>query len=200
MKQIFFLLIIFSCGVYSAEKWPYLTSGAFKKARQERVAKMVQSCDTIVEIGGAGAPMSGFVDRNKKVIVIDPEIRRKEEDNITHLRMGFEKWNEWPVSKNYAVVILGLQLEMPDGAWKKLHDLIDRSAITVIEYSAHNKEAKKQFRDIRASVNKEWAEPEELEINGAELAKYKGYVFNHRILQCAIAKKEQNEQQNGEQE
>lgn len=186
-KRILILLTI-SFAAQACEKWPHLKAPAFKKARQEHVAQMVSNCDTIIEIGGAGAPMSGFVPKDKTVIVIDPKIRRKEEGNITHIRCGFEEWDEQPISKNYAVVILGLQLEMPDGAWKKLHDLIEGSACTIIEYAAQNKKAKKQFKDIKASVSKVWQEPQEIEINGHELAQLRGQVFNHRILQCTIEK------------
>ena len=186
MKRIFFILLFILCNAYACHKWPYLQSAAFKKARQERVAQMVAACDTIIEIGGAGTPMSGFMPKDKTVIVIDPEIKRKEEGKITHIPKPFEKWQEQPVSKNYAVVILGLQLQMPDGAWKKLHNLINGSALT-IEYAAQNKEARKQFKDIQASVVKEWQEPQEIEINnGYELKQFKGQVFNHRILHCSV--------------
>lgn len=194
MKKIFFILF-FSYNAFSCQKWPYLQSSAFKKARQERVAQMVAGCDTIVEIGGAGAPMSGFVSKDKTVIVIDPEIRRKEEGKVKHIPMGFEKWDERPISKNYAVVILGLQLIMPDGAWKKLYKLIENSTLTVIEYAAQNTEAKKQFKDIKKSSTKNWAEPQEIEINGYELNKYRGQVFNHRVLQYTIEKQVEEEQE-----
>lgn len=181
MKSLYFI-ILFLCTTQACQKWPYLQPSAFKNARQERVAHMVDGCDTIIEIGGAGAPISGFVPKDKKVIVIDPKIKRKEQDNITHVPKPFEKWHEMPTSKNYAVVILGLQLQMPDGAWKKLHSLIEGSAVTVIEYAAQNKEAKKQFRDIQESVSKVWDEPQEIEITGYELEQFKGHVFNHRVL------------------
>lgn len=193
MKKIFFILF-FSYNAFSCQKWPYLKSAAFKKARQERVAQIVSACDTIIEIGGAGTPMSDFAHKDQTVIVIDPDIKRKEEGTIRHLSFGFEKWKEWPISKNYAVVILGLHLIMPDGAWRKLYDLIEGSAITVIEYSAHNTEAKKQFKDIKKSVTKAWAEPQEIEINGHELAKYEGWVFNHWVLQHTVLK--QTEEKN----
>ena len=172
-----------SLNAYACQKWPHLASGAFKKARQEKVAQWVSGCDTIVEIGGAGVPMSGFVPKDKKVIVIDPLIKRKEESNVTHIPKAFQDWNEQPSSKNYAVVILGLELVMPDGAWKKLHELIEGSAITVIEYAAANKEARKQFKDIQKSVSKSWEAPQEIEIAGYELDELKGRAFNHRIFQ-----------------
>ncbi len=186
MKKTLFVALIFSSALNACQKWDYLKSGAFKKARQERVAQMVQYCDTIIEIGGGQTPMSGFLPKDKKVIVIDPRIKRKEEENITHLSMGFEKWHEQPVSTNYAVIILGLRLQMPDGAWQRLHDLIERSSMTVIEHSAQDKCAKKQFKDIKSSCTKDWASPEEFEISGQELAKYKGALLNHRVLQYTL--------------
>lgn len=184
MKNIFFVLLFILCNVNACQKWSYLKSAAFKKARQERVAQMVAACDMIVEIGGAGVPMSGFVAKDKKVIVIDPEIRRKEEINITHVPKPFEKWDEQPMSKNYAVVILGLQLKMPDGAWKKLHALIEGSALTIIEYSVQNKKARKQFKDIQKSVSKDWKDPIKFKINGYELAQYKTQILTHRVIHC----------------
>lgn len=195
MKKYFFIVLIISLYAQACQKWPYLQSPAFKMARQQRVAKMIASCDTIIEIGGAGSPISGFLSPDKKVIVIDPEIRRKEEGSIKHIPIGFEKWDERPTSTNYAVVILGLELVMPDGAWSKLHDLINGSAMTVIEYSAQNKEARKQFKDIKKSVVKEWLEPEEFEINGHELAQFKGHVFNHRVLQRTQSAAEQDKEE-----
>ena len=184
MKKIFFMSLLVWCSVPACQKWDYTKSAAFKKERQERVAQMVQSCDTIVEIGGGQTPISGFLSKDKKVIVIDPRIKRKEEDNVTHLSMGFEKWN----------VILGLHLQMPDGAWKKLHELIDRSSITVIEYSAQDKRAKKQFKDIKSScTSKQWAEPEEFEISSQELAKCNGFLLNHRVLHYAVPFKKEQE-------
>lgn len=191
MKSIFFILLFILGNASACQKWACHTSAAFKKARQERVAQMVAACDLIVEIGGAGAPMSGFVAKDKTVIVIDPKIKRKEEANFTHVPKLFEKWEEQPLSKNYAVVILGLQLKMPDGAWKKLHALIDGSSLTIIEYSAQNKEARKQFKDIQKSVSKDWKDPVEFEING--YAKHKGQVLNHRVMQCTVSKQETEE-------
>lgn len=188
------MTLLFWSALPACQKLAYLKSPAFKKERQERVAQMVQFCDTIIEIGGGQTPMSGFLPKDKKVIVIDPHIKRKEEQNVTHLSMGFEKWNEQPTSTNFAVVILGLHLQMPDGAWKKLHDLIDRSSITIIEYSALDKCAKKQFKDIKNScVSKQWAEPEEFEINAQELAKFKGSLWNHRVLQHTLAALKEHE-------
>jgi hypothetical protein len=195
IMNIFLTMLFISSNIFPCQKWPYLQSPAFKKARQERVAHMVAECDTIVEIGGAGAPMSGFLSKDKKVIVIDPNIKRKEEGNITHIPKPFERWDEQPSSRNYAVVILGMQLVMPDGAWKKLHTLIDGSALTIIEYSAVNKQARKQFKDIQNSVCKEWLEPVEFEINGFASDEHNRRVFNHRVLQCTRVKqlKEDNE-------
>lgn len=195
MKKNFFILLFFSCSAFACQKWPYLQSAAFKKARQQRVAKIVAACDTIIEIGGAGAPLSGFLPSDKKVIVIDPEIKRKEEGNIKHIPIGFEKWDEQPTSANYAVVILGLELVMPDGAWPKLYELIDRSAMTIIEYSAQNKEARKQFKDIKNSVIKDWRDAEEFEINGYELSQFKGQVFNHRVLQRTKSAEEKDQEE-----
>lgn len=197
MKRIFFIVLLILCNADACHKWSYEQSSAFKKARQEHVAQMVAAYDTIIEIGGAGTPMSGFLPKDKTVIVIDPKIKRKEEGKVKHIPIGFEKWDEQPTSGNYAVVILGLQLEMPDGAWQKLHDLIERSKITVIEYAAQNKEARKQFKDIQQSTShkKQWQELVEFEINGYELKKYKGQVFNNRILQCAVHKESKKEQE-----
>ncbi|CAN5148320.1 hypothetical protein BH09DEP1_BH09DEP1_6520 [soil metagenome] len=188
MKLIIGIILITSLNAHACEKNSCLVSSVFKKKRQERVAKMVESCDTIVEIGGAGVAMSGFLSKDKKVIVIDPEIRRKEEENVTHVPKKFQDWNEWPKSTNYAVVILGLKLVMPDGGWIKLYELIQGSAITVIEYDAQSKKARKQFKDIRSSVKRdEWNDPIEIEIAGYELKKIKGKVCNHRILQYTSA-------------
>ena len=70
MKSLYVILLFILGHAQACQKWSYVQSPTFKKARQERVAHMVDGCDTIIEIGGAGAPISGFLSKDKKVIVI----------------------------------------------------------------------------------------------------------------------------------
>ena len=46
----------------------------------------------------------------------------------------------------------------------------------------------REYFDILFDSHKIIEEPQEIEINGHELAQLRGQVFNHRILQCTIEK------------
>lgn len=191
MQKMLFIASFFLCNLQACEEL-LLRSLVAKNARQERVVEIIAKadCDTIVEIGGGDLPISFFTPIDKKVIVIDPRVKRikgEKNHNITHLTQSFETWDEKFDSKRFAVIILGIDLKLSDGAWRKLLALIDRSALTIIEYAARNKESRDQFKCIQGSVGgKTWNTPEEIEITGRVSPKYKAQISTHRILQCTL--------------
>lgn len=200
MQKILFIASFFLCNLQACEEL-LLKSLVAKKARQERVVEIIEKadCDTIVEIGGADVPISFFTPTDKKVIVIGSQVKRikgEQNHNITHLTQPFETWDEKFVSKKFAVIILGIDLKLSDGAWRKLHALIDRSALTIVEYAAQNKESRNQFQCIQESaVGKTWNKPEEIEITGRISSKYKAQISTHRILQCTVSKQQDEAKQ-----
>ena len=82
--------------------------------------------------------------------------------------------------QQYAVVILGLALDnMPTHGWNQLYDLIDGSEKTVIEYSATYRPAKKQFKNIIASITKEKIAEKEFDFSQAD--EFKAEKYNNNI-------------------
>lgn len=160
--------------------YPHLSLLPFKK-RHEIVAEFVRDCDSIIEIGGGAHPMS-MVIKDKPVIVIDKKLKKRGEGNAIHVRKKFEDWQDQQASRtNYAVVILGLELIMNRNGWLKLYDLIERSKKTVIEYSEENKEARKQIKDIRASITNK-ATVTEQDLNLSSHFCENDRVFAHRKM------------------
>jgi hypothetical protein len=151
MKLIlsFFLFI----SSINAIEWKYLYSEPFK-TRYVLAADFLKNCDEIIEIGGYKTPISDFVE-NKKIIVIDPIIEFKQEKDVTHLPILFQKWDRKVCTDNYGVLILGLDLlGMKEVDWQNLYDLIDKSKVTVLEFSIDYLESKEQFEKILKNVNK----------------------------------------------
>ena len=187
------MLAMVTSSLLHASQWPHLSLPEFK-ARQAKAAEWVRDCTTILEIGGGQHPITQFALPAQKVIVIDPAIKRKEEENIYHIPQAFEKWIKVAGSTgpeglgtNYAVILLGLQLVMPDNAWPKLVNLIDNSTKTVIEYSLENADAKKQVKQIQRDTHKRIVQELELDLSAKTV--YKGKkVFGNRKMVLFAAK------------
>ena len=174
-------------------KWDYLSSKPFQ-IRQEKVAEFLQEknheeIDTIIEIGGAGCPMSQFItDRN--VIVIDPAVKRIEDKLVTHIRTSFQKWNVQLTSEKYAVVLLGLHLEKMDiKDWQKLYSLINGAQRMVLEYSKKNQIGLDQMQTIAKETRKvmELIATEEFTISSDNSHKYHS-IWPDRVM-CYFKKK-----------
>lgn len=181
-KYCLYLILITSHSSVLASQWPYLASQPFKQ-RQKIALEWSADCDTIIEIGGAGTPIDNFV-ANKNIIVVDPAIAHRENDNVLHVRAKFEDWYKKDLisSNNYAVLILGLALDkMKENGWSKLYELIDNSSKTIIEYSTTYKSAKKQIKSIKKNINKSCVEEHELDLSNYDFSKYKK-VNPHRKI------------------
>lgn len=133
-------------------EWKYLWSEPFK-CRSVLAAHFVKDCKTVVEIGGYKTPISDFVAKDKKVIVLDPRTDSFTKGNVKHLQMGFEKWQEWP-DKPFGVVILGIELHLPEESWQKLFKLIEQSEVTVIEVPIEHCHSVDQFNRICKNTTK----------------------------------------------
>lgn len=128
--------------------------GQYVPGRHEKAAAYLNDVDTVIEIGGAGRPISKFVS-GKRVIVIDPVINRFDGKNVTFIKKSIENWDCKVESANYAVVLMGLSLTIRDQrGWNKLYTLIDGAKKVVIEHSEMHKDGKKQYEQILRNTNK----------------------------------------------
>ena len=179
----YLIVCIYNLFCMEHQKYDYLKSAPFKE-RMKIAAAWVQECSPIVEIGGAGNPMSKYL-KNTKVIVIDPEISRKDDEMAVHIRADFEHWKGQAELENtkYAVIIMALDLNMQCRGWNKLCDLIDGSSKTVIEYSSEYKRAKKQLKDIEKNVLKKRTLVEEFDFSDYNFGKYRS-VYPYRTMIC----------------
>lgn len=180
--MLLFLIVLLS-HAYVSGSASYLTSQPFK-ARLELAASWMDDCPIIVEIGGGSNPINKYV-TGKRVIVIDPEIKRHDEGSVSHIRKNFENWDDAGElnGKKYAVLLMGLELKMQDGGWHKLFGLIDGSHKAVIEYSVTYKLAKQQVKDIKKNSPKQIIKECDFDFSEKDFSKYKE-VFPYRKMIC----------------
>ena len=123
MKKIVFstgmslVVCLLNCFIH-AEEWPYLLSEPLK-SRYAVASYLLRDCDEIIEIGGYKTPISGFV-LDKKVTVIDPKTEPKNDKRVRHFPVPFQDWDNQITSLNYGVIILGLDLHLPDESMAKI--------------------------------------------------------------------------------
>lgn len=135
----------------------YLQAEAFQKRHQQALEWLnaYPQITHVVEIGGGLSPLGELV-TNKKVIVIDRVVPQKSTPHIEYIRKYFQDWDGSDAIKNtcYAVVILGLALDMQDDGWNKLFSFIHNAHIAIIERSATYGAAKQQLKLIKKNANK----------------------------------------------
>ena len=123
---------------------PHL-AGPASGLRQVLAAHAVRRCAHVVEIGGAGLPITGFLThRPDSVTVIDPKIPRFEADRlngapcmIRHLDMKLQAVT-LPEEPDLALVLLGLSLKpfgSQDAVPAGLLALAARARVLVIDYA-----------------------------------------------------------------
>lgn len=191
----FSMLLVFAgasllCAPKKNNKSDYLSSPAFKQ-RLVEAAKWVADVPTIIEVGGGKNPLDAYVQQSK-LVVIDPEIKRKEDDErIIHVGKGFEQAWEKEIAfddQRFAVVIMGLELKMPDHGWNKLYDYIERSEKTVIEWSVQYSLAKTLLKTILKNTTKQITQEKEFDFsqeNWADLPE----AYPLRKMICLESKK-----------
>jgi hypothetical protein len=136
-------------------EYPYLDAKIFQE-RHKAAAELIKDCPIIVEVGGGRNSMACHVGPTQKVIVIDPTIKKRDDERIICVPKKFEEWQGLRdlQEQRYAVVILGLALKMPDHGWNKFFEMINGSELTIIEYSTTYRDAKQQIKAILKNVNK----------------------------------------------
>lgn len=165
---------------YEQKQFAYLGSQTFQK-RHQLAAEWTKDCSLIIEIGGGRNNMIPHCTKEQKIIVIDPSLKNRDEDNTSQIGKNFESWNipKTIYDQNYAVIILGLDLStMQQHGWSKLYDLIDKSKTTVIEHSATFKPAKKQFKTLIKNIVKTKIAIKEFNFSQSEELKGEKYKNN----------------------
>ena len=186
--SLFFIITITSIitsPALSMEKqhFDYLSSEPFK-IRLKKAAEWINDCPLIIEIGGGHNSIDKYI-TDREIIVIDPEIKNRQEGLVTHIKRKFQWWKEDTVTQNksFAVIIMGLQLEgMQGGDWQKLFSLIDRSKKTVIEYSATFPIAKNQCKNIELNINKQITQEIEFDLSSEFSEKSEVYPYRKMVL------------------
>ena len=124
---------------------PHL-AGEAAGARQALAAHFLRGCENIIEIGGAGAPLTNFLThRPASVIVIDPKITPYEAAELNgapcEVRHIAAKLQQAPLAAQpgkYGLALLGLSLK-PFGSKSAvtpgLLSLIDNAARCVIDFA-----------------------------------------------------------------
>lgn len=123
---------------------PHL-QGAGARIRQAIAADAIRECRHIVEVGGAGLPITRFLRHvPESVTVIDPKITPWEAEmlngrpcRVRHLAQKFQAGRLHVPDGGLAVVLLGLSLKPFGGepaVTTALVDLCRRADLVVIEY------------------------------------------------------------------
>lgn len=168
-------------------EWKYLWSEAFK-SRSVLAAYFLRDCSTIIELGGYKTPISQFVSKDKKVIVIDPRTDPIDLDNTKHLQISFESWHG-ELEQPYGVVILGIELHMQNEGWHKLFNLIENSEIAVIEVPIEHCHSVDQFNIILQNTNKKITSKILLDLSGNDFGNLDGSAPPKTLRQINVLSK-----------
>ncbi|MET0606641.1 MAG: hypothetical protein ABWZ80_09310 [Beijerinckiaceae bacterium] len=134
-----------SDGVASNGRLPHL-SGPAAAVRQVLAAHFLQGCRHILEIGGAGLPITGFVRHAPETVtVIDPKIEAFEDQEldgrlcrVRHIPRKFQAAQFDSNLPSLGVALLGLSLKPLGGRGAVNDELIGvlrRATVAVIDYS-----------------------------------------------------------------
>ncbi len=162
----------------AGSRLPHL-AGAAAALRQVLAAHAVRHCPHVVEIGGAGLPITGFLTHQPaSVTVIDPKIPAYAADTLNgapcRLRHIAAKLQEVVLAPPgpYALVLLGLSLK-PFGRRgavpPELLALAAGAAVLVIDYARELERAQGQIGALTATRSDAPAIDLELTINDAAL-------------------------------
>lgn len=129
----------------SGIRLPHL-AGAAAELRQVLAAHALRGCEHVVEIGGAGLPITGFLTRRPaSVTVIDPKIPAFAGEDLNgapcrvrHIAAKLQQVDLAPPEGRLGLVLLGLSLK-PYGSAPALGDellaLARRADVVVIDYA-----------------------------------------------------------------
>lgn len=131
--------------------WPdlnYLLTEA-ARARYVLAAHYVRECEHVVEIGGFKTPVTGFLTRiPRSVLVVDPKIEAFHADTlrgrpceVRHVRARFQEHDFRLAPGSTGLVILGCSIKyfseepaVREAEWSKLAGLMEGARVTVLEY------------------------------------------------------------------
>ncbi len=139
---------------------PHL-AGRGVEVRQVMAAHFLRACGEVIEIGGAGLPITGFLThRPQAVTVIDPKIAPFAAETlhgapcqVRHLAAKLQAVPLAPRPGRYGLVLLGLSLK-PFGAMPAIDDRLLRlaqgAAVIVIDYALNLERAAMQVPTLLA--------------------------------------------------
>jgi len=140
------------------KEWKYLESNAFT-TRYVLAAHFVDSCRSVIEIGGAKTPIDLFLTNDHdRVLILDPFIRESRSNSlrgklcaVSHVRARFQDV-DWHISEgaDYGLVMLGLEIQgLEPHEYQTLYRLVNRAKVTVIEFPPSWEPSSAQFEMIR---------------------------------------------------
>jgi hypothetical protein len=142
--------------------WEYLNTDPFK-TRYAIAAHAMRDCSNIIELGGFKTPISDF-HSFANTLVIDPKLDKEEnfeKYSATHrwLKLKFQDVDRNIVEKfafhKYGILILGIELMMPEKSWQYLYSLINHSWVTVLGTANDHIHSVNQYKKIKTNVKKE---------------------------------------------
>lgn len=166
---------------------PHL-AGMAAELRQVLAAHALRGCEHVVEIGGAGLPITGFLThRPKSVTVIDPKIPAFADETLNgapcrvrHIAAKLQQVDLAPSSGRLGLVLLGLSLK-PYGSAPALGDellaLVRRADVLVIDYALELERAQGQIGPLLETRGAPAVIDIELRLNDLALA---GTGFDRR--------------------
>ena len=181
MKKVILILTAICIGMKASEKMENIKSSAFQRKFGTEIVEMVEECNTVILMAGTSLNNSYA---KQKIVVVEPsshDSKCKVSEDRTRVHSSFDELYKEHGETDYALVI-NLPLKISDGAWKKLHPLVAKSKVAVFTHSKDNKQAFKQFKDLKASViSRQWEDmPQRTTILAANqvLAHYSIHITN----------------------
>ena len=171
----------------SGIRLPHL-AGMAAELRQVLAAHALRGCEHVVEIGGAGLPITGFLThRPASVTVIDPKIPAFADEvlngascRVRHIAAKLQQVDLAPSSGRLGLVLLGLSLK-PYGSAPALGDellaLVRRADVLVIDYALELERAQGQIGPLLETRGAPAVIDIELRLNDLALA---GTGFDRR--------------------
>lgn len=173
----------------SGIRLPHLV-GMAAELRQVLAAHALRGCEHVVEIGGAGLPITGFLThRPASVTVVDPKIPAFADETLNgapcrvrHIAAKLQQVELAPSAGRLGLVLLGLSLK-PYGSAPALGDellaLARRAEVLVIDYALTLERALGQIGPLLAVRDEPAVIDVELKLNDPALA---GAGFDRRRL------------------
>ena len=134
-------------------EWKYLERPPFD-TRQVIAAHWVKDIPLVVELGSYKTPIHNFLSATQRAILVDERCDAKTDYKTYVIKSAYPA--ELPLSgeDSYAVILLGLHLQMREDGWQKLYGLINNSKALVIEFPPEHIASQRQHDLILKNTNK----------------------------------------------